>query len=79
MEYIDRIIELFRQEFPEKMSEIADSMLEVFEENGIEIFPLEVGEAEYGTVEYLEKAQEKGWSAIFNDSKIIGFRKEKTL
>lgn len=79
MEYIDRIIELFRQEFPEKMSEIADSMLEVFEENGIEIFPLEVGEAEYGSLEYVEKAQEKGFSAIVHDGKILGFRKEKTL
>lgn len=76
MQYIDMVFELFRQEFPEKMVEIADSIIEVFEENGIEILPLEVGEAEYGTLEYIEKAQAKGYSAIVHDGKILGFRKE---
>ena len=31
------------------------------------------------TIESLEKAYEKGWAAIINDGKLLGFRKEKSL
>lgn len=36
-------------------------------------------EGKYGTVEYIESAYKKGYSAIISNGELLGFKREKTV
>ena len=75
---------LIRQEYPECLSGISGE--DRFKEltnfavaNNLFVFANDPRYGEPITEEYLERSYEQGWSAIINDGKLLGFRKEKAL
>ena len=88
--WAERYYELIKQELPKNMGGrisfddfvhvIAIYYVNRESATDISLFPQDDEEYEqkYGTIEYCEEAYKRGFSAIINDGKLLGFRREKS-
>ena len=80
----DRIANMLRQAYPRvydgTTEDIAEKCLfETFWRCGFELPEFFLKYGEEINIEFVERVYEKGYSAIINDGKLLGFRKENAL
>ena len=80
----NRIANILRQEFPRvydgTTEEIAEKCLfETFWRCGYELPEFFLNYGEEISAEFVERVHEKGYAAIVNDGKLLGFKKENAL